>query len=158
MRWDREMKNGESISWPEGLYCLGGYVGQGAHTPSLISRVEDAAVSTAGIQEVTGNAVEAFRKGVVTDILGAIDACQEAFRVWNQKGDLGLWTSGLERMSQVAKEEGAIVRVSGAGGGDTLLVFADNADTLIRVSDEWEKAGFTPLPYSFTDNGPHLVA
>ena len=54
-------------------------------------------------------------------------------------------TEDMKIMRSIAASEGGVSRVSGAGGGDSLLVFSDDQRTVKRVEQRWAEAGYQPL-------------
>ncbi len=146
------------IAWPNGLHVLAGYTGQSASTTGLIGRMEAVALTDraaavrdlAALGRPVGALVDAFEAGDVPEILTGIRACHEALVRWDR---IGVVTGAVDAMIGLADSAGARAKVSGAGGGDSVLAFADDEGILERVSAAWSDAGFVPLPFEIDTLG-----
>jgi len=139
--WSPETRIAQTLTWPEGLHCLSGFSGRSAHTPTLI-KASESAEQLGPLQNATERLAGAFQEGESDNILSSIAHCQQVFLDWNDRYELGLWTEELNILSRTASELGAVTRVSGAGGGDTLLAFSTNPDLLDALARAWGEAGF----------------
>jgi phosphomevalonate kinase len=139
--WTPDTQVVESLAWPEGLHCLSGFSGRSAHTPTLIESSER--VATVGpLQEAASLLKGAFKGADISKVLSSIAHCQTMFLEWNQRHKLGLWTKELTTLGEIASDSGVVTRVSGAGGGDTLLAFTENQALLEGLAFNWKRAGF----------------
>ncbi len=71
--------------------------------------------------------------------------------------DLGVSTSGIDRLVEVALKNGAYgAKLSGAGGGDCIIVLA-NADERSRIEDALQKAGGEIISLSTSVEGAKIT-
>ena len=154
--WIPDTSDAEALSWPSGLHCVSGYSGKSAHTPTLI-RASERALGLDSMRIAANDAINAFRSGSTKKVLSAIEHCQQAFMEWDEGNQLGLWTHELATLDQIAQHEGALTRVSGAGGGDTLLAFTDDVQIRDRVVDGWTHAGFDTALRIPSETGPSIL-
>jgi mevalonate kinase len=89
--------------------------------------------------------ISAWEKGEVRPVLATLAELDPLFEAWSQEEGLLLMTESMAKMRELAHEEGGICRISGAGGGDSLLVFSDDAAVLKRIQGRWDANGFQTL-------------
>jgi hypothetical protein len=77
-------------------------------------------------------------------VLEGVRACQRALRGWDRRRGLGLVTAELERLVQLAEGAGAACKISGAGGGDSVVALAESP-RLEEVARRWREEGFVPF-------------
>ena len=115
--------------------------GRAARTPTLVdrARTSDAAPLAAASDAV----VDALGDGVgdAGRFLAAIDAAQAAFEAWDLANGLDLMTPDLTTLAAEARAAGLVPRVSGAGGGDSLVVLSVDPVALGDRIDRWRAAG-----------------
>jgi phosphomevalonate kinase len=87
-----------------------------------------------------------------------VKACHEALCSWSDQVELPVVTPEVRAMIALAEESGAVAKVSGAGGGDSVLAFSDDASVLTRVRTGWLEAGFEPLPIQRCEWGVREVS
>lgn len=148
----------QRIAWPRGLFTLAGYTGVSASTTGFLSRLEAMATvdRAAAVRDLitlgqpVGALVDAFVEGNVARILDALGDCHRALVHWDR---IGVITEPVIEMIRLAESVGARAKVSGAGGGDSVLAFASSQATLAAVSDVWRASGFEPLSFRISDTG-----
>lgn len=149
-------RHGEAtrLPWPDGLHLLAGYSGTSARTTSFLAKVEALrAADPARLADDFGALaapvralVDAFRTAAPAAALDAARACHRALAAWDAAHRLGIVTPAIAQLCAAAERAGAAAKVSGAGGGDSVIAFAGAAAVLEAVSRAWTSAGFRPLP------------
>ena len=151
----------ERLDWPSSLHMLAGYTGRSASTTRLLEGLEqraaaDRLATARGLIEL-GRPVaalgDAFLSGDIDEVLSGIRACHRALVAWPDGRALGVVTPEVEAMIQIADSTGAAAKVSGAGGGDSVLAFAPNASILQATAAAWRAVGFAPLPLIYSVRG-----
>jgi phosphomevalonate kinase len=135
---------------PPGLCAAFVPSGESASTPVLMKRARQANPSclAQAAEEVTG----ALALGA-TATLASLERAQSAFERWDTEHSLGLMTPTLIRLADEARSAGLVPRVSGAGGGDSLLVLSEDAAALTRRLEVWRAAGFEATSLAVDDEG-----
>lgn len=149
------------MPWPAGLALHAAFSGRGARTTSFIERVErlDAADHTALTQELAHlgacahELVDAFADADFAALSCAARRCHAELAAWDRRHDLGVITSEVAQMVAVAEQHGVAAKVSGAGGGDSVIALTDDRERLDALASAWQARGFLPLPVQRTDEG-----
>lgn len=129
-----------ALALPTGLAW--GVVGTGvpASTPALIERA--AGCDTTPLRSAAESVAAALESGCGEDFLAALAGAQAAFESWDAAHGLGLMTPELTALASQARQSGLVPRVSGAGGGDSLLVFGADPEALTAGLVRWSRAGW----------------
>ncbi|MBU0550954.1 hypothetical protein KKB55_18880 [Myxococcota bacterium] len=130
------------LPWPIGVYVGRVQSDQAADTRALIQRAKGADPTPLAA------ASAALLDGLT---LARIDAAQRAFEAWDAAHRLGLMTPDLQALCASARAAGLVPRVSGAGGGDSLLLFSHDEGALAALLDHYRARGraaerLTPAP------------
>jgi phosphomevalonate kinase len=155
--WRPRLLEARQLAWPDGLHFIAGYSGQSASTGALLGRAgrraPDAPADLGRLAREVGRLVAAFSRGEVPEILDSVRACRRELSEWDRRHGLGIVTAALARMMEGAEALGAAAKISGAGGGDSVLAFADRADVLHGVARAWRAEGFEPLTVALSSRG-----
>jgi phosphomevalonate kinase len=133
------------LPWPAGLHLLAGYSGKSARTTQLLDRLGPLDDGPGELADPTRRLVEAFERGDLQSITEQVSCCHAALRTWDARRGLGVMTPEIERMVHVAASVGAAAKVSGAGGGDSVVALATDPAVLEAVASGWREGGFHPL-------------
>ncbi len=128
----------QRLSWPQGLKLGRVATGEGANTRHLIQRARGH--DPAPLAVAAWRVIRALKLGEVGELLDALNRAQRAFEAWDAAGSLGLMTTSLWRLAEEARSQGLIPRVSGAGGGDSLLILG--GDRLEPQLQCWRRQGW----------------
>ncbi|MBW2733147.1 MAG: hypothetical protein JRH20_12210 [Deltaproteobacteria bacterium] len=139
-----------ALPWPTGLYALAGSAGSGANTRSLLGRLEarhadDPLKVQAALQELAKPVVDLeaiFKNHAITELFAALSTCQQALERFDRELSLGVITPAITRLLEIAAHEGVTAKVSGAGGGDSVIALSDNPEQLQRLTRAWRETGF----------------
>ncbi|HFI0150316.1 TPA: phosphomevalonate kinase [Streptococcus suis] len=146
----------QPIQLPQSLELMVGWTGRAASTDKLV-------------QEVTGKKSQSDKEGLHQDFLIASRACVESMIAGcrtNQAAvveeaivtnrqllqgfargmGLVIETDKLSQLCQLAIENGAVAKSSGAGGGDCGICLVRNQNQKKAIQNAWRKAGIQPLP------------
>jgi phosphomevalonate kinase len=149
------------VEWPTGLHLLAGYSGESAPTAPLLAQLEalaggerarlDGALATLG--RPVARLVEAVEVADLEAISVCARACQAALEDWDEQWGLGIITPAIRRMIATAESLGAAAKVSGAGGGDSVLALSARSTDLERVARAWRAQGFGSFPVVVSREG-----
>ena len=135
-----------TLPWPKGLVWMAGFCGKGVSTRALLDRTRPSERSPlVSMRQGVDRLISAWEGGEVRSVLSNLAELDPLFEAWSQEEGLLLMTESMAKMRALAHEEGGVCRVSGAGGGDSLLVFSDDAAVLKRIEGRWEANGFPTL-------------
>jgi phosphomevalonate kinase len=146
------------MAWPDGLFVVAGYSGRSADTRALLRRLEvRVAEDRAGearrlmaLGAPVPELADAFDAGSVPAILDALQRCSAALESWDQ---IGVLVPEVREMLSLAARHGAVGRVSGAGGGDSVLAFAATEATVNAVTRSWSAEGYKTFPLKISRLG-----
>ena len=151
----------ENIAWPDGLYFLVGYSGKSANTRQFIAKLQILRSNAAQYLEAelrqlaapVHHLVNAFQNQTISEILDAIPACHQTLLNWDQRNNLGIITPEVKQMLQDAQTIKVPAKISGAGGGDSIIALSDDPQRLGELTHLWEQHGFATVPVSLCLNG-----
>jgi phosphomevalonate kinase len=127
-------------AWPESLAVGLVATGRGASTPALVERARGADPAELG---VAAEAVAAaLAAGAPGPLRAALEGAQAAFERWDEAHGLGLVTPALRELAAEARAAGLTPRIAGAGGGDSLVVVAEDAGALDERLAAWAADGW----------------
>ena len=149
------------LTMPDSLHLLAAYSGKSASTTQFIQRIESHSRSNpaqlvqeySALSKPVGGLIDALQDGDVAGALDAAAACQAALTAWDQTHDFGIVTPEISQLIASAEALGAVVKVSGAGGGDSVLGLFNNLHTLEHVSSAWTHAGYAIMPIKIDPHG-----
>lgn len=141
------------LAWPAGLAWLAVWTGRGASTPAMLGRFERFRTGDpkrferhmAELRRLATEAVEAWEHAAIADLLRALADYDDALRALDEGAGIGIYTPDHDRLARDAQARGAVYKVSGAGGGDFGIAFADSADVIEALRDLWSNAGHMTL-------------
>lgn len=151
----------ERLSLPAPLSLLIGWTGQAASTDSLVNQV-----GQGRSQDEKENSHRDFLQKSKVCLGGIIWACQQGdadrfqagiaenrrlLQEFAHKMDLNIETLALAKLCQLAEEEGAVAKSSGAGGGDCGIAFASQVQQAEKIHHKWRSAGILPLNLNLAD-------
>jgi len=147
------------LTWPAGLAALAGSSGRSASTVELLGRVAarldplDVEADYAALGVPVQALADALGRGEVAAVLAAVRCCQALLVDWDRRRGLGLVTPELAELVALAEAAGAAAKISGAGGGDSVLALAARAEVLATVAERWRAAGFASFPVEPWEGG-----
>jgi mevalonate kinase len=128
-----------SLAWPAGLYGVALFSGQPAPTQAALDKMPLLPEHLAGIQGAAEDLLAAW-SGDAPAILRAMTACDAAFLRAADR-DASLVPPHVAELRSVIAAHGCVARASGAGGGDCVLAFADNANAISNLVAIWQFQG-----------------
>ena len=154
------------IPWPKGLQLIAGYTGHSASTTKLLQRLEACqeadATGTARAMSLLGQPVpalvDALRSGRFEQIVAAVSRCQHALESFDAALGIGIMTPQVSDMLVQATSVGAACKVSGAGGGDSVVALVPDEAVRRAVEAVWNNAGFRVLPVELSFDSPFGAA
>ena len=153
------------IPWPSGLRLVAGYTGQSASTTALLKRLEaraesDRAGTVRALQSLgapVGQLAESLQDGSFTLIRDAVATCHHALERFDLECSLGVMTPKVTEMIDLATQVGAAAKVSGAGGGDSVIALVPNEEMEMAVREAWIRHAYQVLPVEVSMNSPVLA-
>ncbi|MBT9554616.1 MAG: hypothetical protein IV100_01250 [Myxococcales bacterium] len=147
-----------ALPLPTGLEIMTGFAGNSASTTKLVGRAmaalspaeRDAALEALG--RPVGPLVAAVSAGDALAMRRAADDANDALRHFDRLTGAGIMTDRLETLLAAAREL-APCRVSGAGGGDSVIAFDVTPGPLAVLEGRWRQAGFSTQRYTVAPNG-----
>ena len=91
-------------------------------------------------------AVGAWERGDVQAILRSLADYDDALRALDSGAGIGIYTPAHQRLAEIAGAAGAVYKISGAGGGDFGIAFADSAQVIAHASSGFTRAGVVTFP------------
>lgn len=147
-----------ALSLHPGLEIMTGFTGNSASTTQLVGRAlgaltlaeRDAALEALG--RPVAPLVAALSAGDPTAMRLAADDANDALRRFDRLTNTGILTESIESLLATAKGL-APCRVSGAGGGDSVIAFDVVPGSLTALETRWRAAGFSTRRYAIATNG-----
>lgn len=148
----------ESVKLPHDLSLLIGWTGRSASTDKLVR-----AAAKERIRSEKGLFYPIFLEKSKAYVEQLLAACKNQDSQQFQNGirqgrlllqefsnEMGLTieTPALRRLCQIAQEEHAAAKSSGAGGGDCGICFVMSRKQTEKIYQRWEKESIFPLPFS----------
>lgn len=143
------------LAWPSGLHGLALFSGAPAPTQAALDKVPMAPQHLDAI-DAAARVLLAVWNGPVAPILAALAACDAAFLA-AAAADPGLVPPHVAALRARIAAAGCVARASGAGGGDCVLAFADNAAAIDRLAADWRAAGGHLVAYLPQDIAPEAA-
>jgi phosphomevalonate kinase len=142
------------LAWPTGLHWLAVWSGNGASTTAMLARFNGFRDSDPGrfarhaevLHGLAAAAVGAWERSDVAAILRSLADYDDALRALDSGAGIGIYTPAHQRLAEVAGSAGAVYKISGAGGGDFGIAFADSAEVIARASAALADEGVMTLP------------
>lgn len=140
--------------WPDGLAWLAIWSGESASTPDLLRRYEAFRQAEplrfgrhdAGMRAIAAAVARAWERQELVTLLRALADYDDALRSLDAGAGLGIYTPAHERLARLAALEGAVYKVSGAGGGDFGIAFADSPLVISRIAAALARERVLTLP------------
>lgn len=140
--------------WPDGLAWLAIWSGESASTPDLLRRYEAFRQAEplrfgrhdAGMRAIAAAVARAWERQELATLLRALADYDDALRSLDAGAGLGIYTPAHERLARLAALEGAVYKVSGAGGGDFGIAFADSPLVISRIAAALAREHVLTLP------------
>lgn len=141
-----------SLPVPRSVQWAVGWTGSPADTDTLVAEQRYDAASREQFLTESRAAVDDLTRAVERDdaeaILQGYAASRDALLGYDARGNGGIETMKLRKLREIAENEGAIAKPSGAGGGDCGVVMCERHRELHRMKSEWHKADITELSLS----------
>jgi len=153
------------LAWPPGLHWVAPWSGSSASTTAMLARFEAFGAAdrarferrVAELRELAAAAVQAWERGHVAAILQALADYDDALRALDDGAGLGIYTPAHRRLARISDAAGAVYKVSGAGGGDFGIAFADSPDIIARAAAKFAGEGVLTLTGTAAAPGVTLV-
>ncbi|MFH0832576.1 MAG: phosphomevalonate kinase [Candidatus Aenigmatarchaeota archaeon] len=106
-----------------------------------------------GISKLVCELIDAWKVNDQEEILALIKKNEEYLRELGQKSGVNIETKELKQLVDIANENGAAGKLSGAGGGDCGIAVCFSSDVVEKIIEEWQNAGLYPLDVSIDYDG-----
>jgi phosphomevalonate kinase len=156
---------GEQLSWPQEWLLLAGYTGRSASTTHLVASMfasrdsgrDTLADDLAHLGQPVTAVVQALRERRLDQMALALVDCHERLVHFDRSRRLSIVTPEISGMLASASKCGAAAKISGAGGGDSVIALCRDLDQTQRLAHAWRAEGFEPFPVTVTDRGAHEI-
>jgi phosphomevalonate kinase len=117
------------LRWPEGLHFGVIWVGVPADTRKRLIKLEQQSkrASSGALIIASRRMAEAWNGGVAQEVLRQYVDYIAVLREFSIDHDLGIFDAGHAELTDAAGKAGVVYKPCGAGGGDTGIVFAEDA-------------------------------
>ena len=142
--------------WPASVRSAFVFTGTAAHTPELLARfdawrangrpqaLERLADAAQQVADCTVNA-ESF--------IAALGEYTAVLQRFDRIARIGIFSPGHRLAHTMARRFGIVYKPCGAGGGDTGMAVAEDADAVSAFVDEVSSAGLTVVPMEIASDG-----
>lgn len=147
------------VGMPESLFWGVLFSGLGANTRQLVQRAFSSADSSNSLEKMrrlTLQLIDTWQYGAVSEVLRQVDEAQAAFEIWADWMGGAVFPPVVRNICEVVRQQGGIPRVSGAGGGDCVLVFADDRYILERSLSQAAEIGSKPASLALAHVGAQV--
>lgn len=141
---------------PKDLWWSVLFSGRGASTRRLVQQTFNHPATQSHLERMrrlTTRLVDVWQHGNVDEILHSIDETQTAFEVWGAEVGGAVFPAAVQTLCEVVRAQGAVPRISGAGGGDCILVFAPKKAILESALSCAAEFGGKPVSLSLAGVG-----
>lgn len=151
----------ENIQPPKDFRLLVGFVGYSASTKELIAKLNAFKVDgkeyywriIEAIKGITKNLVEAIKEGDKMEIISLLKDNRRQLQELSESSRNNLETQELSRLADIAENEGAAGKFSGAGGGDCGIAVCFDEKTAGNIRAKWIEGGIIPLDVKISEKG-----
>lgn len=146
------------IDWPEGLEAALLWSGVAADTGARLEHLAgcESLPSRAALVQAAGRLAQAWRGGVVHDVLDESRDYTRVLREFSVDHELGIFDAGFDALVDAARGSTLVCKPCGAGGGDVAVVLAADRDELSTFLVRAEASGFRPLAAGIDDRGAEV--
>lgn len=110
-----------------------------------------------GLERAAQRVAEALeRREATTSVLSALEASAQHLTELDALSGGRLEPPPVRELLDLARAEGATAKISGAGGGDCVLAFADEPARRVCVEEAWARAGYRVLAWQAARSGARL--
>jgi len=153
------------LTWPTGLFMLPIWSGHSASTTELLARFtgfrqrcpEPFRVHLEHMRKLAEMASAAWLDQSVVKVLDAISEYDVALRALDSDASIGIETQVHAQLRRLSERHGAIYKISGAGGGDFGIAFADSRRIIESVRKEVAGEGFFVLDSPLAVDGLTVI-
>ncbi|MER0122503.1 phosphomevalonate kinase [Streptococcus sp. ZJ93] len=148
----------ESLALPDGLDLLVGWTGSAASTDQLVvtmhRQLNQEEKEVHYRQFLTENKhcvqkmIQACKENDKESVREAVVMNRQQLQEFSTSMGIIIETPKLAQLCQLAIEQGAVAKSSGAGGGDCGICLVESAGQKRRIGQAWQQVGIVPLNIS----------
>ena len=136
----------EPLNWPSSLHYAVMYTGAGSKTSSMLSLLASCdADMLAPLVDASRRTAEAWHGGDPSDVLHALATAEDALITLAGATGAPLLAPRYLDVAHAVRAEGAVLRTSGAGGGDCVWIFGASSAAVDRGADAAASHGYERL-------------
>jgi len=134
IEYSLESAPGRRLDWPPGLLMAVFWVGTSARTAERLARLERDRYrpSRSALAASATDVAAAWASGCTATVLEVYRGYVAALSTFSDDHDLGIFDSGHAELAAAASGAGVVYKPCGAGGGDTGVCLAADAEALAR--------------------------
>ncbi|WP_394404591.1 phosphomevalonate kinase [Streptococcus sp. 20-1249] len=151
----------ESLTIPQSLTLQVGWTGAAASTDDLVSYVQDKLGQEerdlahrqflSDSRQCVKKLIQACREDDTNQFKQGISDNRQLLRQFSKDMGMKIETERLEKLCQIAEENGLAAKSSGAGGGDCGICFIENDQQREVITTAWAREQIQVLPLSIAE-------
>lgn len=155
----------EELEIMKDLILLVGWTKESASTSVMVKQLNEFKTQNrdeydrifSDIAKLVEQAISAWKNNDKETVIGLLRKNEELLRELGEKSGVNIETQELKQLSQLANENGAAGKLSGAGGGDCGIAICFDSQTADAVKKAWQDAGLYLLDVTIDYDAIKLV-
>jgi phosphomevalonate kinase len=151
----------ETLEIPEGFRLLIGWTKESASTSAMVKQLNAWAESNKDeykrlydqIADLVRELIPEWKAKNKDRIIDLLRKNEDYLRELGQASGVNIETEGLKLLSEIAKNNNAAGKLSGAGGGDCGIGVCFDDQTAEKIKADWEKNGFHMVDATIDHDG-----
>ncbi len=151
----------EPLVIPDGFRLIVGWTKESASTSAMVKQLNEWAKTNQdeykrlydNIANIVRGLIPAWKEGNKEKILELLRKNEDSLRELGQKSGVNIETQNLRKLSEIANQNGAAGKLSGAGGGDCGIAVCFDPETEEKVRKAWQEAGLYLVNTTIDYNG-----
>ncbi len=139
----------EELEIPEGFRLDIGWTKDSASTSAMVKQMNEFRDKNPDeykrlfdqIADLVRESIPDWKARNIEKILGALRKNEEYLRELGQKSGVNIETPELKQLSELANQQGAAGKLSGAGGGDCGIAISFDSSVSEKVKQSWNQSG-----------------
>ncbi len=102
---------------------------------------------------ISEQGISAYREQQIQSFLSAVENFYTALKRLGRESNTSIISGPHQELAEMAAQNGAVYKPSGAGGGDIGLLFASSKENLIKIKNEAAEKGFKIVDTNISSDG-----
>lgn len=151
----------EELEIPEGFGLSIGWTKESASTSAMVKQLNEWAKTNQEeykrlydqIANLVKELIPVWKEKNKEKILELLRKNEDYLRELGEKSGVNIETPGLKKLSEIANNNGAAGKLSGAGGGDCGIAISFSNESAENVKNEWKNSGLYIIDATVDYNG-----